>query len=116
MPTFRNILNPKARSTKDEDGISLLPLLTGSKGQKTHDYLYFEFQEMNGRQAVRRGAWKLVYLDIRGRNPRYELYNLASDPSERHNLIDIHPDVAAELKAIMQEARVENPDFPLFEQ
>lgn len=116
LPTFRNILNPKARSTKDEDGISLLPLLTGSKGQKTHDYLYFEFQEMNGRQAVRRGAWKLVYLDIRGRNPRYELYNLASDPSERHNLIDIHPDVAAELKAIMQEAHVENPDFPLFEQ
>lgn len=116
LPTFREIINPKAKEKKGEDGVSLLPLLLNKKGQKSHDYLYFEFQEMNGRQAVRKGPWKLVHMNIRGKNPYYELYNLASDPSERHNVIDEHPAITDELKAIMTEAHVEIPDFPLLEQ
>lgn len=115
LPTFREIINPKAKAAKNEDGVSLLPLLTGKKGQKEHEYLYFEFQEMNGRQAVRKGPWKLVHMNIRGAKPYYELYNLASDPSERHNVINQYPEVTAELKAIMVEAHVESPDFPLLE-
>lgn len=83
MPTFREILNPKAKN-QQMDGVSLLPLLENRKGQKEHEYLYFEFQEMNGRQAVRKGPWKLVHMNVRGKNPYYELYNLNSDPSERH--------------------------------
>lgn len=116
LPTFREIINPKAKEKKGEDGVSLLPLLLNKKGQKSHDYLYFEFQEMNGRQAVRKGPWKLVHMNIRGKNPYYELYNLASDPSERHNVINEHPAITDELKAIMTEAHVEIPDFPLLEQ
>ena len=92
---------------------SLLPVLTGQKGQKEHDYLYFEFQEQNGKQAVRKGPWKLIYQNIRGNKPHYELYNLAADPSERHNVIDRFPDIAAELKEVMKEAHVESNDFPL---
>lgn len=116
LPTFRQIINPKAKERVGEDGVSLLPLLLNKKGQKSHDYLYFEFQEMNGRQAVRKGPWKLVHMNIRGKNPYYELYNLASDPSERHNVIKEHPAITDELKAIMSEAHVEIPDFPLLEQ
>ena len=115
LPTFREIISPKSKATKNEDGVSLLPLLTGKKGQKEHEYLYFEFQEMNGRQAVRKGPWKLVHMNIRGAKPYYELYNLASDPSERHNVINQYPEVTEELKAIMVEAHVESPDFPLLE-
>lgn len=113
MPTFKEIL--KSKKTKQPiDGVSLLPLWEDKKGQKEHDYLYFEFQEMNGRQAVRKGAWKLLHLNIRGEKPFYELYNLDADPSECHNVIDQYPEKVAELKSIMQSARNENTNFPLF--
>ena len=113
MPTMRQIINPQTKPSGNEDGISLLPLLTGRKGQKEHDYLYFEFQELNGRQAVRKGQWKLLHMNLR-KNPYYELYNIAADPAERYNVIESHPDIAEELKAIMQSAHIDNPDFPLF--
>ncbi|WP_042368533.1 arylsulfatase [Bacteroides neonati] len=113
MPTFDEILKPKMASRKESDGISLLPLLENRKGQRVHDYLYFEFMELNGRQAVRKGSWKLVHLNIRGKQPSYELYNLASDPSEKHNLLIQYPEKAAELKAIMQEAHVSDANWPL---
>lgn len=112
MPTFREILNPKA-DTKNMDGVSILPLLENRKGQREHDYLYFGFLEMNGRQAVRKGPWKLVHMNIRGDKPYRELYNLASDPSERHNLLEQYPEKAAELEAIMQQAHVPDPNWPL---
>ena len=114
MPTFCDILSSDIQTSAEAlDGISLLPVLTGQKGQKEHDYLYFEFQEQNGKQAVRKGVWKLIYQNIRGDKPYYELYNLAADPSERHNVIDRFPDIAAELKEVMKEAHVESEDFPL---
>ena len=114
MPTFGDILSSDIQTSAEAlDGISLLPVLTGQKGQKEHDYLYFEFQEQNGKQAVRKGPWKLIYQNIRGNKPHYELYNLAADPSERHNVIDRFPDIAAELKEVMKEAHVESNDFPL---
>lgn len=113
LPTFREIVSPKVKVKKGEDGISLFPLLLNKKFQKSHDYLYFEFQEMNGRQAVRKGPWKLLHLNIRGKKPYFELYNLASDPSERHNVIHDYPEITGELKGIMRTAHVENTAFPL---
>lgn len=113
MPTFREVLKQKFNPNA-MDGVSLLPLWQNKKGQKEHDYLYFEFQEMNGRQAVRKGPWKLLHLNIRGKQPYYELYNLNSDPSECHNVLSQYPEKVNELKAIMQNARVENANFPLF--
>lgn len=68
---------------------------------------------MNGRQAVRKGPWKLVHMNVRGKNPYFELYNLNSDPSERHNVLNQFPEKVAELKGIMQAAHVPNPNFPL---
>ena len=68
---------------------------------------------MTGRQAVRRGPWKLVHLDIRNDNERYELYNLDEDPSETTDILEANPEKAGELKAIMAESHVPNPDFPV---
>ena len=53
-------------------------------------------------------------MNIRGDKPYYELYNLASDPSERHNVLVKYPEIVKELKIIMEQAHVENPDWPLF--
>lgn len=111
LPTFAEMLN--LHSSRETDGISILPVLLGEEGQAERDYFYFEFQEMGGRQAVIKGDWKLLHLDIRI-GGTYELYNIASDPSENHDLIDHYPGKAAELKRLMKEARRDDPAWPLF--
>ena len=111
MPTLRDLTG--SAPYENMDGISLLPLLEGKKGQKEHDFLYFEFQELNGRQAVRKGPWKLVHMDIRGESPRFELYNLDSDPGETVDLASDMPEKVSELRTIMRESHVPSPDFPL---
>lgn len=112
MPTFRDLAGVSEKA-EGLDGISLLPLWEGRKGQRTHDHLYFEFQELGGRQAVRRGDWKLVRLDVRTDHPVYELYNLATDPGETRDLSAARPEVVAELQAILADSHVPNPDFPV---
>ena len=111
LPTFRELTG---RASADGlDGVSLLPLWEGRKGQKEHDYLYFEFQELGGRQAVRQGPWKLVHMDIRSDAPYYELYNLDEDPGESRDLSSLEPEILARLQQIMREAHTPNPDFPI---
>jgi arylsulfatase A-like enzyme len=113
LPTFEDIVASKTKQP-ETDGISLLPLLTDKKGQKEHDFLYFEFQEMNGKQAVRKGSWKLIYRNIRSDKPYYELYNLASDPSEKYNLLGAYPEKTAELKTIMEREHRPDPNWSSF--
>ena len=53
------------KETPGLDGISFLPTLLGkSSEQKEHGYLYWEFHEKGGRQAVRMGNWKAVKYDV----------------------------------------------------
>ena len=111
MPTFRSILGETEQDQMD--GISLLPLLEGRKGQKEHENLYFEFAERNS-QAARKGPWKLIRLNIERPDERYELYNLDSDPGETTDLAAHEPQKVEELKAIMVESHIPNHNFPLF--
>ena len=48
------------------DGISFLPTLLSKKDQQAHDYLYWEFHELNGREALRSGKWKTNPATDRG--------------------------------------------------
>ena len=71
------------------DGLSILPTLLGEKGQREHDYLYWE---MGNQVAIRQGSWRAV------KGKQWELYDLASDPSESHDLSAEHPDKLAALR------------------
>lgn len=112
LPTFAELLGTKVEH--EIDGMSVLPTLLGEEGQEKHKYFYFEFQELGGRQAVVKDNWKLLHQNIRSSNPTFELYNLASDPSENHNVISLYPEKTEELKTIMQEARTEDENWNLF--
>jgi arylsulfatase A-like enzyme len=94
------------------DGISFLPELLGEKEkQQHHEYLYWEFHELGGRQAVRLGDWKGVVYDVHKHDRPLELYNLAIDEGEQNNVADEHPDIVAKIKEIMKNARTESDVF-----
>jgi arylsulfatase A len=98
---------------KNTDGISLLPTIIQKGKQKQHDYLYWEFHEDGGRQAVRMGNWKGVRENVmRGTNHAIQLFDLSVDPKERKNVGDQHPDIVMRIDHIMQTQHVENKDFP----
>lgn len=94
------------------DGISFLPTLFGKEGQQEHEYLYWEFHEKNGRQAIRKGDWKLVRYDVFSpEKMTTELYNIAEDPAEIRNVAEENQDIAEELLHLMKGARTESPVF-----
>ncbi|MES2329524.1 MAG: arylsulfatase [Bacteroidota bacterium] len=100
--------------TKNIDGISILPTLLQNGTQKLHDHLYWEFHENNGRQAVRWKNWKAVKLNVNNAAQTIlELYDLASDPSEKNNLALQHPDIVQKMEAMIKADHVANKDWPL---
>jgi len=67
MPTLSELT--KTKLPVQTDGISILPTIFSKKGQKQHDYLYWEFHEDGGRQAIRQGGWKAIRQHIASGNP-----------------------------------------------
>jgi arylsulfatase A-like enzyme len=94
------------------DGISFLPTLLGKEGQKEHEYLYWEFHEKNGRQAIRKGDWKLVRYDVFSpEKTTTELYNITEDPSESLNVAGDNQEITDALLHLLDGARTESRVF-----
>ncbi|MDE6377130.1 MAG: arylsulfatase, partial [Duncaniella sp.] len=92
MPTFASLAG--STDSISTDGISIVPTLMGAEGQQTHPYLYWEFHEQGGKQAIRMGDWKGVRLNVGNPDKTvFELYDLATDIHEDNNVADKHPDV-----------------------
>ena len=108
LPTMADIID--AELPENIDGISFLPELTGNGTQKEHDYLYWEFHEENGRQAVRQGDWKAVKYDVYN-NGKIELYNLKDDTSEEFDVADLYPEKVAEMDSLMKMSRIDSELF-----
>lgn len=96
------------------DGISYLPTLLGEGPQPKHDYLYWEFYEQGGKQAVRMGDWKAVRLDVlKDSTSPVELYDLATDLGEQHDVAADHPQVVAKMLEVMRTAHVPTNEYEL---
>lgn len=109
LPTAADIAGVKAPEVGN--GISYLPtLLSKDDEQKPHDYLYWEFQEKGGQQALRCENWKLIYLVSAN---QYHLYDLSRDIAEQNDVKDINSSVFLKLKQILLNARTPSNEFPL---
>lgn len=96
------------------DGISFLPTLLG-KEQHPHKYLYWEFHEQGGKQAIRKGDWKAIRLNVLRDSSEMLLFDVSEDAEERNNVAEKHPELVQEMLQLMEISRVEDPEWPFIE-
>ena len=114
MATFAEIAHRPLRDNEGEDSYSLLPIFEG-KTLPTSLREATVHHSINGSFAIRQGDWKLILCPgsggwsapqpgnkaARDTLPHFQLYNLATDPSETTNLQASHPERANQLKALL---------------
>ena len=96
------------------DGVSFAPTLLGKpQNQKNRNFLYWEFHEQGGKQAVRMGKWKGVRLNVKDdSNSPIELYDLSKDIGEEKNIASENPEIVRKIYLAMKESRFESAVFP----
>ncbi len=95
----------------DIHGISYLPTLTGKGEQRAHDFMYWEFHEINTRRALRQGDWKLVQYNM-SMNGKPMLFDLSKDLGETTDLAKDEPERVAAMLKILEGHRTASPIFP----
>ncbi len=100
FPTFADIAGAGLPDNQVLDGESLVPVLKGGE-QSADRAIYFHYphyHHMVPAGAVRQGDWKLIeFYD----DNHVELYNLADDIGESHDLAESLPEKAAELRTML---------------
>ncbi len=95
LATAAEITDYKLSPKDGVDSNSFLYLLTDCKGTPRTDVIHHDFA---GRFAIRNGQWKLI---IKSPN-EYELFDMINDVSETTNVIDEQPEIAKELRALLE--------------
>jgi arylsulfatase A len=118
LPTLLELIGFKDKTPGDLDGISFAPTLLGKK-QEPRPFLYRESPGYGGQQCVRVGDWKAIRRNIGGKKPpppgemKTELYNLATDPSEKNDVSAKHHLLVERLERMMREQHTPSAEFPL---
>ncbi|QZT37574.1 arylsulfatase [Halosquirtibacter xylanolyticus] len=99
LPTFCQITGHKI--PEDTDGISFFNTLV-DKRQAMHEYLYWEYPERDGQQAMRYGNWKLIRKNLRRGQVKEALYDLTKDPKEQKNVKEEYPLLFVYVKNLMK--------------
>lgn len=99
-----------ASCPENTDSISFVPELKGSPAkQQTHPYLYWEFYEQGGKQAVRVGDMKAIRMPWQ--TGKMQLFDLSKDIGEENDIAADHPEVVKQMDAIMAEAHVPHANW-----
>ena len=77
------------------DGVDLVPFVTGARGSRPHDALFWRSGPY---RVVQAGNWKLQLTE---RPLQDWLYDLKADPGEKNNLAAAQPAKVQELKALL---------------
>ena len=118
-PTLLEMAGLALRPEEHQDGLSLVPLLTGSAERLSREAVYWHYPHYHRTDpygAVRRGNWKLIEFFEDG---AMELFDLSQDPEETNNLAPSMPNKALALLADLQQWRTSvgaqmmpaNPDY-----
>ncbi|MFN7139310.1 MAG: sulfatase/phosphatase domain-containing protein, partial [Limisphaerales bacterium] len=93
---------------KNVDGVNILPALQGKGRLPDRPWFSYIHQNKDAHASVHLGEWKLVaHGDFFAKDPitppRYELYHLKEDISEKHDLSPKNPGKVKELSKLLQE-------------
>lgn len=94
-------ITPTAAWTAQEEGESLLPLLTGEERENRPVFSETDYREYTYKRSyISPDNWKYIRtLETGGE----ELYNLADDPHERENLAQSEPGRLSAMRAVLAE-------------
>ena len=104
-------ISEETRSSEDSYDFSFALMGNGSTNSRRESIVHHAY---DGTFAIRQGNWKLILGKDSGGFSRNipsehtpvktdgQLYNLAEDPGERHNVYATHPDKVAELAALLE--------------
>ena len=112
MPTLLELTENSQAIPKQLDGISFASTLLGKK-QEPRPFLYREFSGYGGQQSIRVGNWKGIRTNLGRGKIRTELYNLADDPGEKHDVAAQHPEIVKKLENLLRQQHVRSELFPL---
>jgi uncharacterized sulfatase len=93
----------------EPDSLSFAPTMLGRGDQASHESLYWEFYERQSSQAVRFGNWKAVRTPML--TGKIELYDLAADLGEQHDVAADHDDLVKRAVQLMDENRTKDPNW-----
>ena len=93
------------------NGVSFAATLTGDD-QGARDFLYREFAGYRGWQAVWQGDYKLVRSNMH-KQPKTELFDLGSDPTEQRDLAAAMPERVAAMMEVAMREHTPSETFPL---
>lgn len=96
MPTLMDLCRLGAYPDQESDGVSLVSLLTQEKQALPARTFAVQFHQSHtapkrGHAAIMSGDWRLLSGN--------QLYNVADDPGQEHNVADQHPETVQRLKA-----------------
>lgn len=93
-------------------GRSMLQFIEG-KSESIHDKDFINDWETCGRAAVRRGDYKIVFIPKPKGSEKWQLYNLAKDPGEIHDLAEQDPERLEKMVKVWDQYVLETGVIPL---
>ena len=98
FPTLAALAGADRGKSKPLDGFDVWPVLSAGKRSPRTEVVY-DIEPF--RAALRQGDWKLVWQTTLP--SRVELFDLAQDPGEQHDVAAKHPEVVSRLKQRIEE-------------
>lgn len=132
MATLAAVTNSELPNDAAEDSFNMLPAWQDPAHAPIRDYVLMQAFAGKRTLSIRRGNWKYIDHPGSGGN-RYEapselqtfaieeeapdapgqLYDLAHDPGERHNLYHQNPSMVKELKTLLEESKSSGRSRPI---
>src|ERR1043166_584874 len=123
MATCAELLKAKLPDNAGEDSISFLPLLLSSTASAGRTVLVES--SINGSFGLREGKWKLALCpdsggwsyprpgkDSTDGMPRFQLFDVGTDPAEKSNVISQHPEIVQRSGRMMRDYLVNGRSTP----
>ncbi|MFA6544760.1 MAG: sulfatase-like hydrolase/transferase [Limisphaerales bacterium] len=109
LPTFCALAGTAVPAAQKPDGTDVWPLLNGTVAGPAKRLLYLKY--IGGMSALNDGDWKLVtrgtsrfaLANMIGPNRDDQLFNIARDPRELHDLAAENPGILARMQALLIE-------------